>query len=44
MGEAWNEYFGKPTDSFDHKGVHFVVLNSVVVDDYWTKSRMTQME
>lgn len=44
MGEVWNEYFGKPTYSFDHKGVHFVVLNSVVVEDYWTKSRMTQME
>ncbi len=28
MGEAWRKQFGKDTYSFDHKGVHFVVLNS----------------
>ena len=27
MGEKWRELFGKDTYSFDHKGVHFVVLN-----------------
>ena len=26
MGEKWRELFGEPTYSFDHKGVHFVVL------------------
>ena len=30
LGQKWQELFGKPTYSFDHKGVHFVVLNSVV--------------
>lgn len=44
MGEKWRELFGEPTYSFDHKGVHFVVLNSVVVEDYWTKPKMTPME
>ena len=36
MGEKWRELFGEPTYSFDHKGVHFVVLNSVVEKDFWT--------
>ena len=44
MGEVWKEYFGKPTYSFDHKGIHFIVLNSVVVEDYWSEPKMTQME
>jgi len=44
LGEAWQELFGKPTYSFDHKGVHFVVLNSVLVEDYWSKPKMTPEE
>ena len=44
MGEQWRKQFGKDTYSFDHKGVHFVVLNSVVVEDYWTGPKMTNME
>ena len=44
MGEVWKEFFGKPTYSFDHKGVHFIVLNSVVVEDYWSEAKMTPME
>jgi len=40
MGEKWRELFGDPWYSFDHKGVHFVVLNSVVVEDYWTAPNM----
>ncbi len=44
MGEAWKEFFGKPTYSFDHKGVHFVVLNSVIVEDYWSETKMSPME
>lgn len=44
MGEVWREYFGEPTYSFDHKGIHFIVLNSVVVEDYWSEPEMTQME
>ncbi len=44
MGEKWRSLFGKDTYSFDHKGVHFVVLNSVIVEDYWTAPKMTPME
>jgi 3',5'-cyclic AMP phosphodiesterase CpdA len=51
LGEKWLELFGKNLPkgsygwySFDHKGVHFIVLNSVIVEDYWTKPKMTPME
>jgi 3',5'-cyclic AMP phosphodiesterase CpdA len=50
MGEAWRGLFGDDTWSFDHKGVHFVGLNSILVDDFWTpaglsaKERMVIME
>ncbi len=44
MGTKWRELFGEPTYSFDHKGVHFVVLNSVIVEDYWTGPGLTPME
>jgi 3',5'-cyclic AMP phosphodiesterase CpdA len=44
MGEKWRELFGKPTYSFDHKGVHFVVLLSIIVEDYWTAPKMTPMQ
>jgi 3',5'-cyclic AMP phosphodiesterase CpdA len=44
MGEAWRKHFGKDVYSFDHKGVHFVVLNSVIVEDYWSGPKLTPME
>lgn len=44
MGEKWKELFGNDWYSFDHKGVHFVVLNSVIVEDYWSEPKMTPME
>lgn len=44
MGAKWQELFGQPTYSFDHKGFHFVVLNSVVEKDFWTARKMTPME
>jgi 3',5'-cyclic AMP phosphodiesterase CpdA len=44
MGEKWRELFGEPTHSWDHKGVHFVALNSVVERDFWTARGMTPME
>ena len=28
-GEAYTEFFGKPTYSFDHKGIHFIALDNV---------------
>jgi len=44
MGEKWRELFGKDRYSFDHKGIHFVVLNSVIEEDFWTARKMSPME
>ncbi len=44
MGEKWRELFGKPTYSFDHKGTHCVVLNSVVEKDFWTERKLTPQQ
>lgn len=44
MGQKWRELFGEPTYSWNHKGIHFVVLNSVVEKDFWTQRGMTPME
>jgi predicted MPP superfamily phosphohydrolase len=41
MGEKWREMFGPDRYSFDHKGVHFVTLNSVVEEDFWTAKGYT---
>jgi 3',5'-cyclic-AMP phosphodiesterase len=38
LGEYWEKLFG-PHYSFDHKGVHFVVLNSILTYDEWTFDR-----
>lgn len=44
MGDKWRALFGAPTYSFDHKGVHFVVLMSVNEKDFWTARNMTPEE
>ncbi|APR80359.1 Putative phosphohydrolase [Minicystis rosea] len=44
LGEKWRDLFGQPTYAFDHKGVHFVVLNSVVEKDFWTAKKLTPVE
>jgi 3',5'-cyclic-AMP phosphodiesterase len=44
LGAKWRELFGEPTYSFDHKGVHFVTLMSVVEKDFWTAKNLTPME
>jgi 3',5'-cyclic AMP phosphodiesterase CpdA len=44
MGEKWRALFGKDIYSFDHKGVHLVVLNSVIVEDYWTGPKLSPMD
>lgn len=44
MGEQWEQLFGPSRYSFDHKGVHFVVLNSVIVEDYWSGPGLSPME
>ncbi len=44
LGGKWKEMFGADHYSFDHKGVHFVVLNSVVEKDFWTPKGYTPEE
>lgn len=44
LGQTWKDYFGMPTYSFDHKGVHFVVLMSVMEKDFWTAKGLTPEE
>ena len=39
LGAHWLGLFGPQYYSFDHKGVHFVVLNSVLTLDDWTFNR-----
>ncbi len=41
MGQHWQQLFGAPSYSFDHKGVHFVVLMSVNEKDFWTQRGFT---
>lgn len=44
LGEYWSELFGPHYYSFDHKDVHFVVLNSILTDDDWTHNRWSSGE
>lgn len=50
MGAAWRGMFGPDNWSFDHKGVHFIGMNSILVKDFWTaaglspRQRMGAME
>ncbi|MFC6672143.1 metallophosphoesterase family protein [Marinobacterium aestuariivivens] len=44
LGEYWRELFGDHWYSFDHKGVHFVVLNSILTYDDWTFDRWESAE
>jgi len=44
LGEYWSELYGDHYYSFDHKGVHFVVLNSIVTYDEWTFDRWPTAE
>jgi len=39
LGKYWTKLFGPQHYSWDHKGVHFVVLNSVLTYDDWTYNR-----
>lgn len=36
LGEHWEKRLGPQYHSFDHKGVHFVVLNSILTYQDWT--------
>lgn len=39
LGAYWSKLFGPQYYSFNHKGVHFVVLNSILTYDDWTFNR-----
>ncbi|MCB2182451.1 MAG: hypothetical protein KQH63_10525 [Desulfobulbaceae bacterium] len=39
LGDYWKSQLGPDYYSFDHKGVHFVVLNSIITHDEWTYNR-----
>lgn len=39
LGEHWSRLFGAQYYSFDHKGVHFVVLNSVRANEQWLQGK-----
>jgi len=41
MGAAWKGAFGAETWSFDHKGIHFIGMNSILVPDFWTAAKLT---
>lgn len=44
LGHYWETLFGPQHYSFDHKGVHFVVLNSILTYDDWTYNRWPTAE
>ncbi len=44
MGEYWQEHVGPLYYSFDHKGVHFVVLNSILTYESWIQKFKDPME
>ena len=44
LGEYWSKLFGPHYYSWDHKDVHFVVLNSILTDEEWTHRRWPTAE
>ncbi|MGR9114677.1 MAG: metallophosphoesterase family protein [Gammaproteobacteria bacterium] len=44
LGAYWEKLFGPQYYSFDHKGVHFIVLNSIRTYDDWTYNRWPSNE
>lgn len=44
LGEYWEKLFGPQYYSFDHKGVHFITLNSILTHDKWTYERWPTAE
>lgn len=44
LGDYWEQLFGAQYYSFNHKGVHFIVLNSIRTYDDWTFNRWPSNE
>ena len=41
MGAAWRSAFGAENWTFNHKGVQFIGMNSIMVPDFWTKAGLS---
>lgn len=44
MGKEWRGLFGDEHWSFNHKGVHFIGMNSILVKDFWSEAKLTAKE
>ena len=44
LGKYWSELYGPHYYSWDHKGVHFITLNSILTYDEWTYERWPTAE
>ncbi len=44
LGEYWSKLYGDHYRSWDHKGVHFIALNSIKTYDKWTFDRWESPE
>ncbi len=44
LGAYWSKLFGDHYYSWDHKGVHFITLNSILTTDEWTHDRWPSAE
>lgn len=44
MGKAWRGLFGDEHWSFNHKGVHFIGMNSILIKDFWSAAQLTPKE
>jgi Icc protein len=45
MGKTWRGLFNTDDHwSFDHKGVHIIGMNSILVDDFWTMKQLSPAE
>lgn len=44
MGEYWSKLYGPQYYSWDHKGVHFITLNSILTYDEWNNRWPSPMQ
>jgi predicted MPP superfamily phosphohydrolase len=44
MGKAWRGLFGDEHWSFDHNGVHFIGMNSILIPDFWSAQKLSPAE
>ena len=44
MGETWRGLFGDEHWSFNHNGVHFIGMNSILIPDFWSARQLTPRE